>query len=1618
MTTTPGTGLLEAGLAPLDATADGATDAVRARAYTHPMLGGRTVVRLVPDTLAPAEDAALDFLGFTVEDASEPLALARPRGLGYPEWALVNDPERRAEALALVRPMERAARLAANRPGPASDEFARIAEGVPLHHLPSYWEQAGRAFVAAGNARTAAVMFGRAREAERVYSLPVDEATRREAFLEFAFAGALTVKALAGHAAELAARYEPARAYAEFRELSVRRTLGGLPPWTGLPKQIRSLAGAAGLDPAEEESAVLRELLTVPATSSAPEGFWRAARPGLVALGRSDGDAARALLGLFVSGGSAFQQWWLEMLDDAGAVDLLADPARPVPGGAAAWFSRMVSHCRGWRRSVPGRLLELVPRLADRLRADGDPVGLGGRGSRFRGEVSPVLLDMCLELGVPVLPPEEAALDLESWVVDRGGAPRRDLAHVRADPVWEPVLAASAAGYGRHHSRVLDELLPYEYLHPYVDRRLGELVGAMGGTALAQLGIHLEQLRSEVGGDAFRAFPDRLAQLESVDVAAALAATLRAGIVGEYAWEALEEAARELGATGTGKGPGISGTASWPVLTLASVAKVIAVGPRGRVAEHTPRLPAGAKDVRAVYADGALLVVYRVDYENRGYWTTDPDTVLTFPGYGSAVHSWGSRGGSPGIAQLTADGARMGGHRAVRAGDDPGKADRHVLGDGRTHWVLDRGRLHEADPATGDRGRRSLPAFLEDQPLAEGELLLEHACTLGPLDEPTEGSPLGAADGVAGFAVVGLGRGAGGAAFRITAPDGRSAEVRVPAGRGRHLYAASTPAALFTAPGGATHALSGAGGATLLAADGSGQIWSCHTGTACECNAKWGVPYLPEPVFWHFMTARDPRSSALLRRVSAADLGPLLDAAESERRASRTPGTELTRKSAGALLSEDGAAPDTSLVWNVTGLAHSAAGIRAELGEYLTGTRRTVERAPRRPESEPLARGLHRFLPDLGRGDHDARAHLEATSRFLRGEADAGELADRPRTSADWSVLLGRIGALAWQAALPGVAEDERAALLDFLRRWSGTLFADRGATVETGRVVGGEEFTTLAGEGVRRADMGFRSRVPGPEARFGKHSTLHTFVEAGTGAAPPAESPEAGYERRRADLAWGDAAQLTAFTAAVAEHGPVPWDPGAAEALAEDTGLVPEAAELLLRAPWRVGAGAVPDLARRELGLSAVGARFAAEEFAGVTAQDVLDLYSEALPETPEGIAALWGPGGVSGVAERVARAWNARFGRRSALPESTLTAFGASGLDRVCLQRLRLLADHTGEAALTRDAVSELRLSRGRHHDSTELLHTPVEAGRLSAVLVDLAHLIPWACAELPAGDPVREGVPATLAAVRERLSAPGLLLGAGAMWVTDVRRRLEEAGGEPYRDSAGGAPFAESADNGVAVLTSVGRGVVQVWFRPSGLGQDVRSRVLRSVVADGSGYGGQGVLAEVELLLSEGFAALAERVSSGELPEGAKEHDPAASAPGVLEEARAELGLSPDAARLYLQLLTLLEPTDRRIRAVNGWTPARHKKVQAELAATDLVLTAKRSRSGRSVFVPGPWTDAKAPNLPYEAWKLPLYDLGAGRNRLPSGRLVRFHATRPLPDLFAEAWGRFRDGDRPGR
>lgn len=98
----------------------------------------------------------------------------------------------------------------------------------------------------------------------------------------------------------------------------------------------------------------------------------------------------------------------------------------------------------------------------------------------------------------------------------------------------------------------------------------------------------------------------------------------------------------------------------------------------------------------------------------------------------------------------------------------------------------------------------------------------------------------------------------------------------------------------------------------------------------------------------------------------------------------------------------------------------------------------------------------------------------------------------------------------------------------------------------------------------------------------------------------------------------------------------------------------------------------------------------------------------------------------------------------------------------------------------------------------------------------------------------------------------------------------------------------------------------------------------------------------------------------------------------------------GLGPDAAALYLILLGMPDPTDRNTARWTGWRPARLKAARAELAGTDLVVAATRSRAGRSLFLPGGWAELRSPQLPLETWKLPMLEALGGQSA-PLGVLV---------------------------
>ncbi|WP_327092915.1 hypothetical protein OIE66_20410 [Nonomuraea sp. NBC_01738] len=393
---------------------------------------------------------------------------------------------------------------------------------------------------------------------------------------------------------------------------------------------------------------------------------------------------------------------------------------------------------------------------------------------------------------------------------------------------------------------------------------------------------------------------------------------------------------------------------------------------------------------------------------------------------------------------------------------------------------------------------------------------------------------------------------------------------------------------------------------------------------------------------------------------------------------------------------------------------------------------------------------------------------------------------------------------------------------------------------------------------------------------------------------------------------------RLAAVVARLRAHGPAPWDPAAVDHLTERTGLDRAAACLLLAGLPGVDSSArdfLGEETRALMGVTAKEAARARDEFEEITESDRRDFYEAAIPDEPWDQQAL---------ADGLATAWIARYGRRVPVPDEAMTAVSALSPRTPAGRLLSALAapelcDDLTTGADTGPAGAP-RPERIAPRD-------------LGPLIEDLATVLPWAYAHLPGGHPVRARLAEVLALARLRLADPGLSL------------KVERDWGE------------------------------ETWVEEA-----------------------------VDLLRSDGYGEMAAR--AGLLGDGEWEADPRVSTPGLAEIVAGTLGVGLDAGVLYLQLLALLEPTDRHVRTWNAWTPARHQKAVAELLERGVVMAAKRERAGRGVFLPGGWTKAKAPNLPVETWKLALYPLDTPR-WLPS---------RSLPGLFAQAWDLVTRGEGP--
>ncbi|AOS64593.1 hypothetical protein [Actinoalloteichus hymeniacidonis] len=1582
-----------------------------ARRYRHPALEDRVVVRLVPQLLGQAEDLTGEFLGFDATPQTAEVGTAKRSALGFPAWALVNDPANGHHALNLVKDIERLARTARSRAGAAKEGFdslgTMLGRAAP-HFLPTFYEQAGRIFLEHGNDTYAATMFGKARDAEEVHGLEVDPDRVRQVFLEFAFAGALTAKALSAYSRRLARQDDPDAGYELFFRLSVDRIRGGLPPYAGMPQDLRRLAKAAQREAAVEDERLLGAVLDSTAITRASLAFWKSYRKPLIGLAQRDPAIPRRLLTFVPSQDSseASLAFWMDLLRDTGALRLLTEPAdatapSPTP---AVWLAAVVD-ARDYSASRSAVLLDAVGTMIARLIADGEPVrGLAQWPAR---ELD--LLDLLLANGVPIADgQEELSLPVQQWLAD-GEPGRRDLVALSASPQFQEALAR---GVGAHLEpkkpnapasiETLTELRAVPGLRTALAHWITTRTAEVGESSLPILEKHLKDTFAALRRpEAFIDVPEAAETLATVDVTEALRQALRSGLIDELGWPALEAAVGRLSGPGWSEDDEIQNCGEgWPALVLRRGETFLVVGPDGVLAEHLSRIPTAARnqwyfEPRAHWFDGVLLVVWRGPDGNQAYWSDAPTEVFSLTDESHFDAYWEL----PHASIALPDGARFTGGRAVRPGDTAIPAPMRVMGDGITVWQApshyQERAFPEVDPATGEIGRISQARFFENS-AGDGRVRFPQYSDLRPAVPATAASPLGAADGLHGWRVSSDGDWTLGEGI-----DGR--RVRLPSQRG------DVPEALLRLPGGAELVVTDVRfGSHLQLLDMAGRQHSTIVVGVIGDNGAPGTAFLPPKDWFHLLRPRDEAGSLALRQLTRSAAGEMIDTvvAALERRdqlrqdrlaGNGQPDSEeqngVADAAQEAVTSAVPALTDPALRMAVVDLVRRA----ARLAQAFRSFGGIADEARTRADVEPIPPSG----PQVGQLDLETALHWMADTGHLQNFldntptrlpallAELGGLATRstdgPATVSDGGQ---GVGWLNWLPDLPLVAhravsgftpDRDRDALLLLLRSLADSGIADNDGSWRRAALYCPDP------EGVIHRVIPVRNGFLVPV----RTQWIHMGNNAGLGVDALAFTRTPGVF----DLPVGwQAASIVELTGSFRtsdlrrllelfeERGPAPWFPQAVVELSERTGLSRSEATLLLAGLPGVDLWERrfldPEVQQR-LGLSSDQAQFAKSCWSRVDSGIRRKLLTAVLPADP---ARLWTAGPA---VEAVADLWVAASGRRRPVPDELLI-----------------------EASKRLPSVQNADIYVGAIADP-ESTFWLVPDGAASEELATAIHATPpvlrWLAYVLPVGDPLRPLLTVALAAVRARAANPDFKF---TWWDWQAYDNLSALLGEAIDADVERARASRTAfrPREWLAVASDADDAVELTVYPNLVPPQDRE-LYTALVHRPSGPG----IADGLPLDSERLTAACAATAPQDTDPAAYFQDPQVSVPSLVAEISDRFDLTEDASALYLQLLALPDPTDANVARWNAWKPARLRKAKAALAETDLVVTAKRARAGRSLFLPGGWLDLTSPHLPLELWKPPMF----GFDTRPTGAVV---PEGTVAELFAQAWQRILDGDTP--
>lgn len=814
--------------------------------YNLPGFSRSAVVRLVTEPLRAAEDISLGVFGLEPRGAVA-VGYTRQRALGFPEWALVNDPDNAKEALAVVADLKRITRIAGAKPGRVKGQIVELATRLgetAAHFLPTFYEEAGRIYIAAGNTNYAAQMFTKAREAERHYGLLIDEQRHYDAVMEFTYAGAISAKELTVEAKSLAERLDPLAAYQSFRTLCVERVRGGMVPYSTMKRDLAKLAKAAGLNPADEEVGVAADLLQAGSIERAEKHFWENYDKAIRKAGAGDRAVQERLLKIFPE--MQETNTWLDILRDTGALELVKD------GAHASFVPRLIEYAtrHPWYTGPATKLADVLAEILPH--AGYTEISLS---SYELEQLSAAALEHLLANGVTINLPDpqyEPAIDLASWV----HAPEREpLPHLlSSEQLRKPLIKGltKAVSGGQDGEIMPSDGLLRSFLIEEITRRVELLESApptvdrlVNATGFVRSFSGSEDTEVQQLLDRVRAFHR--------DPAEVLAETLRRGVPDELGWPEYDEKVTELKDYHR-----LSRTHSfhdcWPGVMAIDEQHLTHL--RGCTTTDIPNWT-GSMVRGATEVEGQFAVVYTDDATGQRHiwWSGSQENLvaeeekLWLQGFDATVPVAGGRLCGEGVI--------------VRPGQPSwGHGNSHFFVDGESVWLV-KGDNKDAvvgiDPATGKTGRASLPEWFEEQCRKHSDLVFDPSRSQHrPVTEETSGSPYSTADGYHRHAV-------------FTRPDDGQFCLLVAAdGTAYTITGEYAPYVIGT--------LSRPGGGTWILAENHKGNW------VLDPTDLMPVPRytdeFPSFMWWHHTRVREPETSPILREITADLVQPLIDAAQ------------------------------------------------------------------------------------------------------------------------------------------------------------------------------------------------------------------------------------------------------------------------------------------------------------------------------------------------------------------------------------------------------------------------------------------------------------------------------------------------------------------------------------------------------------------------------------------------------------------------------------------------------------------------------------------------------------------------------------------------------------------